>query len=81
MQPYAERIKRRVRAAAADAVIHEGFMNPERLATVYQRTRLNVHPPLYDAFGMTVVEAGAFGVSHPDPQPPTWSHPHEGRLW
>lgn len=69
VQPYAEGIKHRVRAAAADAVIHSGFMNPERLATVYQRTRLNVHPPLYDAFGMTVVEAGAFGVSTHASQP------------
>lgn len=28
-------------------------------AQVYQRTRLNVHPATYDAFGMTIVEAAS----------------------
>jgi len=29
---------------------------------MYRRTCLNVHPCVYDAYGMTVVEAAAFGA-------------------
>ena len=35
---------------------------PAGLAALYARTRLNVHPPRYDAFGMSIVEAAAFGA-------------------
>mmetsp|Transcript_3963 Transcript_3963/g.11985 ORF Transcript_3963/g.11985 Transcript_3963/m.11985 type:complete len:596 (+) Transcript_3963:89-1876(+) len=38
------------------------YMTPRGLAELFGRTRLLVHPPAYDAFGMTVVEAAAFGA-------------------
>eukprot|EP00967_Tisochrysis_lutea_P021036 scaffold23885_cov14-Tisochrysis_lutea.AAC.1 len=38
----------------------------QELATeVFSRTRLNVHPCTYDAFGMTIVEAASMGQSTP----------------
>ena len=44
------------------AVIREDFMGPAQLAEVFSQTILNVHPPLYDAYGMTVAEAA--GMVH-----------------
>ena len=43
---------------------------PAGLAALYARTRLNVHPPRYDAFGMSIVEAAAFGAWTPF----VWAH-------
>lgn len=57
---YAESIKQRVRAAFPKAVIYEGFMGSTQLADIYSQTLLNVHPCIYDAYGMTIVEAAAF---------------------
>lgn len=31
---------------------------------VYAETRLNCHPCLYDAYGMTIVEAASQGAEH-----------------
>ncbi|KAK3282654.1 hypothetical protein CYMTET_9614, partial [Cymbomonas tetramitiformis] len=59
---YAESIKQRVRAASRNAVVYEDFMPPSKLAQVYGSARINFHPSLYDAFGMTVVEAASFGA-------------------
>eukprot|EP00850_Spirogloea_muscicola_P003274 SM000013S26443 [mRNA] locus=s13:453722:456463:+ [translate_table: standard] len=59
---YAEGVKARVVAASPDAVLIHGFMGPQEMATVYSQTLLNVHPCVYDAYGMTVVEAAAFGA-------------------
>ena len=38
------------------------FLGAEGLEELYSKTLLNVHPPSYDAFGMSVVEAAAFGA-------------------
>lgn len=38
------------------------FLPPRDLARLFRRTLLNVHPALYEAFGMTAVEAAAFGA-------------------
>ena len=32
------------------------------MGTLWRQTLLNFHPPVYDAFGMTILEAGAFGT-------------------
>mmetsp|Transcript_52500 Transcript_52500/g.166974 ORF Transcript_52500/g.166974 Transcript_52500/m.166974 type:complete len:123 (-) Transcript_52500:160-528(-) len=38
-------------------------MPPDRMTKeVYAHTRLNVHPCVYDAYGMTIVEAAAMGA-------------------
>ncbi|GFH08184.1 glycos_transf_1 domain-containing protein, partial [Haematococcus lacustris] len=55
-------LKARLRRAAPNAVILEEFLGPQRLAELYSRTRLNVHPATADAFGMTIVEAAAQGA-------------------
>lgn len=60
VSPYAERVKSRVKAVMPEAVIHEGFMGPSQLSDLYSQTLLNLHPCIYDAYGMTIVEAAAF---------------------
>jgi glycosyltransferase involved in cell wall biosynthesis len=39
-----------------------GFLGPHELAHVMQHALLNVHTSPYEAYGMTIVEAAAFGV-------------------
>ena len=51
------------------ARVIEEFLSVEGLLELYTTALLNIHPPLYDAFGMSVVEAGAFGC-------PTFLHHH-----
>ena len=46
-----------------DAIIEERFLGPADLAHIFAATVLNIHPCLYDAFGMTIVEAGSQGSS------------------
>ena len=43
-------------------VIQDRFLSARELAAVLAHTRLNVHPCAYEAYGMTIVEAAAFGV-------------------
>lgn len=57
---YAKAIKQRVKIAFPNAVVYEGFMGSSQLADIYSQTLLNVHPCIYDAYGMTIVEAAAF---------------------
>ena len=38
------------------------FVPADELSNVFRRTALNVHPALYEAYGMTVAEAAAFGA-------------------
>eukprot|EP00965_Chrysotila_dentata_P138576 4583662-Pleurochrysis_carterae.AAC.2 len=58
----AEQVKRGLREACPDAVIIDSFLNPAGLASVLSRCALNFHPCAYDAYGMTIVEAAAFGA-------------------
>jgi len=58
----AREIKERLRAAVPSAVVLDDFLGPEALGSVLSATRLNFHPCLYDAYGMSVVEAAAFGA-------------------
>ena len=59
--PYAEQVKAAAAALPA-AVLCRDFMGPKELGLVLQRAALNVHPCLADAYGMTIVEAAAWGV-------------------
>jgi glycosyltransferase involved in cell wall biosynthesis len=43
-------------------VSFEDFLNPQQLADILMDTVLNMHPAKYEAFGMTIVEAGSCGV-------------------
>ncbi len=51
---YAESLKARLRSAAPGCVVEERFLGPEDLANIYSQTVLNVHPALYDAYGVCV---------------------------
>ena len=43
-------------------VIVEGFLGPQQLASIFTHAILNVHTAPYEAYGMTIVEAAAFGA-------------------
>jgi hypothetical protein len=61
--PYAASLRARLLDAWPGALVIPDFLDPPALAArVLDRTLLNVHPSLEDAFGMTVVEAGARGA-------------------
>jgi len=55
-------LRARFEACAANARVVDSFIGPEELGNIFEETVLNVHPPSHDSFGMTVVEAGAFGA-------------------
>jgi len=38
------------------------FLNAEELCDVFSRTRINFHPSLAEPYGMTIIEAAAFGA-------------------
>jgi glycosyltransferase involved in cell wall biosynthesis len=70
---YAAALLARLRAAAPEAEIITDFMSPAALGErVFARAALNVHPPLYESFGMTVLEAAAWGA-------PTLLHAGDGK--
>lgn len=58
---YGEALVQRLRGAHA-AAEYRGFGPPEQLAEIYRRTKLNFHPALAEPFGMSIVEAAAFGA-------------------
>ena len=60
--PIAAELKRRVEAAAPAAVVLESFLGAKALAAVCSTTAINFHACIYDAYGMSVVEAAAFGA-------------------
>ncbi len=59
---YARELTARFRACAPSGRVVETFLSPEDLSAIFKETAINVHPPSHDAFGMTVVEAAAFGA-------------------
>ncbi|KAK9822651.1 hypothetical protein WJX81_003711 [Elliptochloris bilobata] len=60
--PYAHQLRERFRAAAPGVRVEARFLGPDDMARIYAQTLLNLHPCLYDAFGMTVVEAASQGA-------------------
>ena len=59
---YAARVVSELKEVAPSAIVIESFLGPHELAAVFSATALNVHPSSYDAYGMTIVEAAAFGA-------------------
>eukprot|EP00041_Stephanoeca_diplocostata_P019778 m.430313 g.430313 ORF g.430313 m.430313 type:complete len:221 (-) comp21394_c0_seq1:68-730(-) len=55
-------VQRFMSANVPGARLIEEFLNVEQLAEIFDETLLNVHPPVYDAYGMSVVEAAALGA-------------------
>lgn len=48
-----------MRNAVPESVIPDEFLGPEKLTEIFSKTKLNIHPCLYDAYGMTVIEAAS----------------------
>jgi glycosyltransferase involved in cell wall biosynthesis len=59
---YAAEVIERVRSATAGRAVLLEHLGAEELAAVFARTALNFHPCVYDAYGMSIVEAAAFGA-------------------
>lgn len=58
---FAARVRSRFRERVPCGVVVDDFLSPPQLADVLAASALNVHPSLYEAYGMTIVEAGACG--------------------
>lgn len=58
---YARRLKDELKKTVPHAVIMDKFLRPEELAIVLQNSVLNIHPAVYEAYGLTIVEAAAMG--------------------
>lgn len=58
---FAKEIKARLMKSIPGAVLMDSFLNPQELSTVLQDSILNVHPAIYEAYGMTMVEAASMG--------------------
>lgn len=58
----AKTIQQDLEACIPQAVIVKDFLGPNELSQLLLQTRLNLHPALYEAFGMTIVEAAACGA-------------------
>jgi hypothetical protein len=54
---YSAGLRQRLLAACPAAVWLTGFVTPAQLVAIFRVSVLNVHPSLYDAYGLTVVEA------------------------
>uniref|UniRef100_A0A7S0QB38 Glycosyl transferase family 1 domain-containing protein n=1 Tax=Coccolithus braarudii TaxID=221442 RepID=A0A7S0QB38_9EUKA len=59
---YAMQVKAALRSASVDALLIDEFLGPDDLAALFARSVINIHPCVYDAYGMTLVEAAAFAV-------------------
>lgn len=59
---YARKIRERLLRAIPSAIVIDRFLSPHELGAVFAYTVLNFHPSSYDAYGMTIVEAAAFGA-------------------
>jgi len=60
---YADKLVQELKEACPESIVLAGrFLGPNEMAAMYSRTLLNFHPCTYDAYGMTIVEAAAFGV-------------------
>jgi glycosyltransferase involved in cell wall biosynthesis len=59
---YAQQLHKRLLQAVPTAIIIDRFLSPFELGAVFAHTILNFHPPSYDAYGMTIIEAAAFGA-------------------
>lgn len=58
---YARRVKEELKKTVPHAVIMDKFLAPHELAAILKDSVLNIHPAIYEAYGMTIVEAAAMG--------------------
>lgn len=58
---YAKQVREELLRNLPGAIVMDDFLGPVKLAAVLQDAIVNVHPALYEAYGLTIVEAGAMG--------------------
>lgn len=58
---YAKHLKARLTKNVPECLIMDTFLGSEQLALLLQNSVLNFHPALYEAYGMTIIEAAAMG--------------------
>jgi hypothetical protein len=78
--PHGAQLACRLEREVPEAEVLRDFMGGAELAELYSHTALNFHPPLYDAYGMTVVEAASQGGRQPLPRR-RGGPPDAGILW
>jgi glycosyltransferase involved in cell wall biosynthesis len=59
---YATSVRSMIAAAHPSPLLVSAFLGPTDMAAIFSRSCINVHPALYDAYGMTIVEAAAMGA-------------------
>ena len=62
---YASSLRQQLEDVSGGLAQWQSFVGPSQvhlLAQIFRETRLNFHPARYEAFGMTVLEAAAFGT-------------------
>ena len=59
---YADNVKRQLLQVEPNSVVIEDFLDPTALASVFSQSIMNFHPCRYEAYGMTIIEAAAFGT-------------------
>ena len=62
VEQYALSCRKRLQESVPYCRIIDTFLGPKDMASIYAQTALNFHPPSYDAFGMTIVEAASQGA-------------------
>jgi len=58
---YTDMVVNKLKKAVPSTVIAD-LLSLEQLTEVYRKSLLNFHPALYEAYGLTMVEAGSFGT-------------------
>jgi hypothetical protein len=59
---YADEVVREFERNVPEGKVARGFLGVQELGMLFRRTRLNIHPSTYDAYGMTIVEAASQGA-------------------
>lgn len=59
---YATSIRTIISNSHPTPLLVSAFLGPSDMAAIFSRSCVNVHPALYDAYGMTIVEAAAMGT-------------------
>jgi len=59
LEKYVVDLRKQIETYVPCCQVIEQFLGPIEMAQIYSQTVLNIHPPLYDAFGMTCCEAAS----------------------
>jgi hypothetical protein len=59
LDQYVLKLRQRVETHVPCCHFIETFLGPMEMAQIYSQTALNIHPPAYDAYGMTIIEGAS----------------------